>query len=300
VNGGPDRITLLAFGLLVLFGGSNAVAVRFSNLELPPFWGATIRFFAAAIVFWAIVLARRIELPKGRVLAAILIYGFLAIGGNYAFLYWGLVRTPANLTMVVLAFVPLMTFFLAVLHGLESFRWRGMMGALIATVGITLGVAGGFSGQVHIPSILAVLAGALCTAEGAVLFKLYVKGNPVVLNALAMTAGTTLLLLVSLLAGEEWSLPVATNTWVAFAYLVLGGTVVVFYLALFVLGRWTASATSYSFLLFPVATVVISAWLLGEVVTIPFILGGGLVVLGVWIGAIGSDSPQTVIRETAC
>jgi drug/metabolite transporter (DMT)-like permease len=300
VTGGPDRITLLAFGLLVLFGGSNAVAVRFSNLELPPFWGATIRFFAAAIVFWVIVLARRIELPKGRVLAAILLYGFLAIGGNYAFLYWGLVRTPANLTMVVLAFVPLMTFFLAVLHGLESFRWRGMIGALIATVGIILGVAGGFSGQVHIPSILAVLAGAACTAEGAVLFKLYVKGNPVALNALAMTAGTTLLLLVSFLAGEEWSLPVATNTWVAFAYLVLGGTVVVFYLALFVLGRWTASATSYSFLLFPVATVVISAWLLGEVVTIPFILGGGLVLLGVWIGAIGSDSPQTTIRESPC
>ena len=300
MTGGPDRITLLAFGLMVLFGGSNAVAVRFSNLELPPFWGASIRFFAAAIVFWVIVLARRIELPKGRVLAAILLYGFLAIGANYAFLYWGLVRTPANLTMVVLAFVPLFTFFLAVLHGLESFRWRGLIGALIATVGITLGVAGGFSGQVHIPSILAVLAGAVCTAEGAVLFKLFVKGNPVALNAVAMTAGAMLLLLVSLLAGEAWSLPAATNTWAAFAYLVLVGTVVVFYLALFVLGRWTASATSYSFLLFPVATVVISAWLLGEVVTIPFILGGGLVVLGVWIGAIGSDSPQTAIREIPC
>ena len=300
MNGAPDRITLLAFGLMVLFGGSNAVAVRFSHLELPPFWGATIRFFAAALVFWVIVLARRIELPKGRVLAAILLYGFLAIGANYAFLYWGLVRTPANLTMVVLAFVPLITFFLAVLHGLESFRWRGLIGALIATAGITLGVAGGFSGQIHIPSILAVLAGAVCAAEGAVLFKLYVKGNPVALNAVAITAGATLLLLVSFLAGEAWSLPAATNTWVAFAYLVLVGTVVVFYLALFVLGRWTASATSYSFLLFPVATVVISAWLLGEVVTIPFILGGGLVVLGVWIGAIGSNSPQTTMRETAC
>jgi hypothetical protein len=31
---------LLAFTLLVLVGGSNAVAVKFSDFELPPFWGA--------------------------------------------------------------------------------------------------------------------------------------------------------------------------------------------------------------------------------------------------------------------
>ena len=50
----------LAFVVVVILGGSNAVAIRFSNLELPPFWGAGIRFAAAALVFWAIVLVRRV------------------------------------------------------------------------------------------------------------------------------------------------------------------------------------------------------------------------------------------------
>ena len=292
MNARPDRGTLLAFGLLVLLGGSNAVAVRFSNLELPPFWGAAIRFYAAALIFWMIVLTRRIELPKDRVLGWIVIYGLLSVGGNYAFLYWGLLRTQANLTMVVLAFVPLFTFFLAVLHGLEPFRWRGLAGALIATAGITLGIAWGLSGQVHIPSILALVAGAILGAEGTVLFKLYGRGHPLAVNALGMTAGATLLLLVSFVAGEDRSLPSAPSTWAAFAYLVLAGSVVVFYLYIFVLQRWTASATSYAFLLFPVATVIIAAWLLGEAVTIPFLVGGALVLYGVWLGAIREPTQE--------
>ena len=35
--------------------GGNAVAIRFSNAELPPFWGATIRLGLAAVVLWLIV-----------------------------------------------------------------------------------------------------------------------------------------------------------------------------------------------------------------------------------------------------
>ena len=63
---GSARLTYLAFFFVVLFGGSNAVAVRFSNLELPPFWGATLRFGAATLLFWAAVWLKRIPLPRGQ------------------------------------------------------------------------------------------------------------------------------------------------------------------------------------------------------------------------------------------
>ena len=39
-----DRTTLLAFGGVVLFGGLNALAVKASNAELAPYWGAAVRF----------------------------------------------------------------------------------------------------------------------------------------------------------------------------------------------------------------------------------------------------------------
>lgn len=287
----PDRATLIAFVLMVVLAGGNAVAVRFSNSELPPFWGAAIRFAAAALIFWIIVLVRRIALPKGRALIGVLLYGLLAVGASYAFLYWGLLRATAGLAGAVLAFVPLLTLFFARAHGLETLRWRGLMGALIATAGILVGVVGGFGSTVHVPSLLALVAGTACLAEASVVFKLFPQSHPVATNAVALTTGTPPLVALSLLAGEKWSLPTTPNTWAAFAYLVLIGSVVVFYLYLNVLARWTASATSYSFLLIPVTTVIIAALLAGEVITASFVIGGALVLAGVWVGAIHS-SPE--------
>ena len=106
-----DRGTWIAFVLMVVLAGGNAVAVRFSNSELPPFWGAALRFAAAALIFWIMVAVRRIALPKGRALIGVLLYGLLAVGASYALLYWALIRATASLAGATLAFVPLMILF---------------------------------------------------------------------------------------------------------------------------------------------------------------------------------------------
>ncbi len=290
--------TLIAFVLFVLLGGSNAVAIRFSNHELPPFWGATLRFALAALIFWAIVVARRIALPTGRALLGTLLYGAIAIGASYGFAYWSLVRVEAGRATVFLAFVPLLTLLLATAHGLERLSWRRVAGALIAVAGIVVVVGGGLGTDLTLPLLLALIAGVSCNAEGAVIFKLLPKGDPVATNAVAFTTGAAVLAGVSMLAGEKWSLPAAANTWAALTYLVVIGSVVVFYLYLFVLGRWPVSRAAYGFVLLPVAGVSISAWLTGEVVTVSFLLGALVVLLGVWLGAI-SRSPRAVPAEPA-
>lgn len=63
---GADRITLLAFLGVVLFGGANAIGVKQTVHEIAPFWGATIRFVAAGLVMTAIALGTRRALPRGR------------------------------------------------------------------------------------------------------------------------------------------------------------------------------------------------------------------------------------------
>ena len=97
-------------------------------------------------------------------------------------------------------------------------------------------------------------------------------------------------MVISLIAGETWSLPPDGRTWLVTGYLVVGGTFILFYLYLFVLERWTASATSYSFLLFPIATAILASWLTDETITIRFILGGIVVLVGVWLGALAGSS----------
>src|SRR3972149_725205 len=162
----PDKLTLLVFILLVIIGGSNAVAVRFSNLELPPFWGAATRFLATSLVFWAIILTRRISIPAGRALMGTVLYGVLAIGASYAFIYWGILNIKASLAMIILALGPLLTMLFAVAHRLEPFRWRGLVGALTALAGIMLAVGQELGTSIPLLSLLALLAGAACIAEG--------------------------------------------------------------------------------------------------------------------------------------
>ena len=50
-----DRLALGAFSGAVVVGGSNFVAVRYSNRELDPLWGAGLRFGLAAVVFGVLV-----------------------------------------------------------------------------------------------------------------------------------------------------------------------------------------------------------------------------------------------------
>ena len=285
-----DGLTLVAFLAVVILGGSNAVAVRFSNFELPPFWGAAFRFASAAVIFWAIALIRHIEIPRGRVLAGSLIYGTLTIGISYAFLYWALVYVPASLAIVFLTLGPLFTFLFAWAHGQEAFRWRGLIGALVAFAGILIGLGSEIGSSIPLVPLLALIVGVAVTAEGTVLYKSFPSGEPLVVNAIALSIGAAILLVISLVSGETWSLPETQATWIAYGYLVLGGSVVMFYSFLYVLERWTASATAYSFLLIPVATVAIAAWLLDEQVSTRFLVGSAILLVGVWFGAISQQN----------
>jgi len=59
-----------------------------------------------------------------------------------------------------------------------------------------------------------------------------------------------------------------------------------FYLFVWLLSRWSASATSYVIMLFPIVATIAGSLLAGETITLTFILGGVLVLVGVWIGAL--------------
>ena len=292
-----DRIVWVAFGTMVLFGGSNALAVRFTSRELPPFWGASLRFGVAGLVFWTIVLALRIPLPRGRGLLGAVLYGLFGTGMSFALFYWGLQYVQAGFAMVILALAPLLTLFLEWVHHLEKLSWRRLAGALLAVAGILIVAGGGPGSAVPIAALLALVTGAACSAEGSVVVKLSPPNDPAATNAVALTTGALVLLGLSVIAGEAWVLPVTIGAWLAFSYLIVFGSVVMFYLYLFVLARRTASATAYSFLLFPLVTVPLAALLTGEVITLPFILGGALGLFGVWLGAIAG--PPRVVPSAA-
>ena len=103
-----------------------------------------------------------------------------------------------------------------------------------------------------------------------------------------MTAGAAVLIAVAALAGETLALPHEGETQLAVAYLV-AATVGLFVFVLVVIQRWTASTTSYIFVLMPVVAVVTGALLADEEITLTTLLGGAVVSAGVYVGAIARN-----------
>lgn len=282
----PGSLTLAAFAAAVTLGGANFIAVRFSNQELQPFWGAALRFGAAALLFVIIALAMRLRWPRGRELGLIAWYGALAFAVTYALMYWALVQVTAGVATIVLAIVPLVTLLLAAAQGLDRLSPRGVVGALLALAGIAWMTLGPQQLMVPLGALAAMLAAALTIGQSIIVGKRLSTSHPVMINAVGMTVGAALLLAVSAAAGEAWVLPRQAETVWAVGYLVTLGSVGLFVLVLLVVRRWTVSATSYMFVLFPVATLALGAWLASEPVTAQAIVGAALVMLGVWFGAL--------------
>jgi drug/metabolite transporter (DMT)-like permease len=107
-----------------------------------------------------------------------------------------------------------------------------------------------------------------------------------------MAVGVAVLLPLTLLTRESYVVPEAARTWAAQIYLIVG-SVGVFWLLVFVVRRWTASAASYSLVLIPLVTVVLSAWLQDEQITWAFLAGSILVLIGVYFGALRRPSHAT-------
>ena len=287
-----DRRILLAFAAVVLLAGSNIVAVRFSNRELDPFWGAAIRFLGASVILWALVARGRYPLPRGRALRGALIYGILSFLIAYAFFYWGSQEVPAGLGGTIMASVPLLTVMFAAAHRLERLRLRGVVGAVVALTGIAIMSSGALSGDVSLLSVLAIVVAAAAASESGIVLKLLPSSHPVVTNAIGMSVGAVLLLLLSSIAGESWSPPESPSVWGAIVYLAIASPFL-FMLLVYVIQRWTATGASYQFVLFPIVSVIGGALLLGEKVTSSLLLGAPFVLAGVYIGALsGSRSPE--------
>jgi len=284
-----SRLVALAFVAETLFAGANGVAIRFSNRELAPIWGAGLRFALAGILIVGVMLVLRLALPRGRSLLGAMLFGLLQFAGAFGFAYLALVRIHAGVGQTLLALVPLATLLLAVAQRQERLSGAAVAGTLLGLAGIGLIFLD--PGREAIPPIalLLVLASVLCFAQALVLVRRLPPVHPVALNAVGMVTGALVLLIASVLLGESWLLPKRADTWGALVYLVVIGSGVVFLLHVFVAQKWTASRASYVMVTIPLVTIVLSAWLDQEPVTPGLLLGGLLVIVGVYVGALRTE-----------
>ncbi len=264
----PDQLALGAFVGAVLIGGSNFVAVRYSNRELDPLWGAGLRFALAAAVFGvfcvvvaAVAPARPHARPRARLRTArirrrvrVHVLGDARdTGRDRRGRDGGRARCSSSCS-------PSRT-------GSSGSADGRSPGSLIALAGSALIFVQPDSASFGWASFAVLGLAALAASESVVVSKLIGLQHPVVMNFVGMTAGAAVLLVVSVVAGENLALPAEGKTQVAVVYLV-AATVGLFVAVLLVVQRWTASSTSYIFVSMPVVAVVLGALIADERITL--------------------------------
>ena len=292
MKGDQGRWTLVAFLVGAVLSSGNPIAVKFSNAELEPFWGATLRFALAAALMLTVMAVLRLRFPRGRALLGAVLYGIFNFGLAFACLFYALVELGAGFLQILLAVIPLITLLLVVVQRLERLRPAAMVGAMLALGGVLLMSQVALDASVSIGTILVAMGAAFCLAEGAVLVRIFPPEHPVTLNAVGMTVGAGVLLIASLLAGNRMVLPELQATWLALAYMVVIGTGVVFLLWVYVLEHWEASRAAYNFVLLPPITLFFSNLITGEDVGVEVVFGGLLILAGVYIGALRPTLPE--------
>jgi len=280
------RVVLWAFVTEAILAGGNSVAIRFSNRELDPLWGASMRFAIAAVVVASVMAAMRIEFPKGRLLTGAVVFGLFQFAGAFGLYYFALVEIQAGLGQTLLALVPLATLILAVAQGLERLRITAVVGAVISLMGVAVMSRGPLQGSISWVSLIAVLGSVVCFAQALVIVRRLPPIHPVALNTVGMAASVPILVAAARMRGETFVMPSLPETWVAVGYVAAVGSVVVFLLQVFVVQHWSASRTSYVMVLIPIVTLALSAWLDREPITVGLLVGGVLIIAGVYIGAL--------------
>ena len=303
---GDDTVAyLMLTAMAICFGGTwvaGAVAVD----AAPPFTIAAIRFGVASVLLYA--WARLANRPLSRVTRAdwplIAGLGLTAIAGyNWLFLT-GLTLAPASDgAIIVPGLAPVFTLIFAGLILRERLGTRAYVGFAVAAVGLYLVVApsGETDGRRLLGDVM-FLAGAVCWGIYSVLARVASRRFDAVSATLYGTAlGTLILIPAALIEGGAGRVLQAPPPALAgIAYLAILGTVAAFVLLNLGVARIGAARASAFALLVPIVGVLSSVALLGERLGPTTLVGGVVVLGGLWlVEQAGHPAPTRAAAEAA-
>ncbi len=289
MDGGRKAALLSEASLLsaVVALGTNPVAVKYAVRDVPALPFVAFRFAASGLLLLALLrlLGRWKPLGKGDLLRLAAL-GIVGVGLNNVLFTFGVGTTTASNTALIYATPPLWGMLLGFLLGTEGPRARGVLGVAVALLGVGVVVYGGLeTGGEALVGDLLVSGAAVCwgsyTAFSAVLLRRY---SPATVAAWTMAAaGLAVLPFASPgLLGTGWA-SVGAGSWAAWAYSTL-------FVAAFGFSAWQGGVSRiganrvlvYQYLVTLVG-VVSGILLLGEDLTASKVLGGVVIVLGVYL-----------------
>lgn len=290
----PAAVGLVVLALLIVYvvWGSTYLGIRVVVEEAPPFLGMGSRFFVAGLLLAAVLALRsglgRLRVTRRELLGCATVGLLLPVLGN------GLVSVgehrgaPSGVTALLIASAPLM---IAIFRFASGDRPRPMsvFGLLLGFVGLAylvlVGRNTGGSDRVPMDAALIILFASTCWAFGSwVQPRLTLPRDAFVMTVHEMWTGGLIMLVVGAVSGERLDVAAySADTWLAWGYLVVFGSMVAFSAYVWLLGNAPISLVATYAYVNPVVAVALGALILDEPITSAVLVGGAVIVASVAI-----------------
>jgi drug/metabolite transporter (DMT)-like permease len=251
---------------------------------------AQMRVSGAAVIYALlfVAFARRSSLGgSARQWTFVGVVALFGITLNQLFFIGGLARTSAAHSGLIVALGPVMVLALSRMMRMEALTFLKSIGILVSLGGVailTTGKAGRGNGA-HWQGDLLALAGSAVFAYYTILVKeAGDQYDALTLNAMIFALGAALMLPFTAheLLVVRWSAmpPVA---WWGLAYMVVLGSVLAYLLFAFALTELAPSRVAAFNYLQPLIAISLGVWMLGEKVTSSLVVGGTLILGGLYL-----------------
>ena len=276
--------------------GAMAILARIayaSGVDTPTL--LALRFAIAASAMLALAFARRMPLPAGSLLGALVLLGAVGYGGQAFSFFTALTLAPAGVVALLLYLHPALVALLsaALLH--ERLTTAKRVALAVALAGTVLTVAPALGGPADVQPGAGVAAGIAFGVAAAVFYSLYIiagawLGRRVAalsMSIVVIASAAAVFVAAAMLRGPRW--PQTTVGWLAVLAIALVSTVGAITLYFAGLARVGPTRAATLSTIEPVVTVTLAALVLGEAIA-PVQLAGGMLILAA-VALIARDQP---------
>lgn len=285
----PLFASKLKMVLSVIFWGGSFIAIKVAVQQSSPVAVVWLRFLIGVLCLFPIILHKgMLHISGWKELAEYVLLGFLGVTLHQWLQSNGLVTSQASTTAWIVASTPL---FMVIFSGLflkEKLGNLGTLGIAVATLGVLLVVSNGdipgiFRNGFGAPGDIYVLLSAPIWAIYSILLSRTLKRQSVWKTTFFSMLAGWLLTSVQFLIGRDWQ---------AFGTLTFTGWASIFYLGIFctflayvfyydALQNLTSASVGAYLYIEPIATMFIAFLILAEPITLPSLLGGTLILVGI-------------------
>ncbi len=275
----------------VIVWGASFIATKIALREISPVTAVWLRFSMGVIILGlAVALRNQLSLLRRSEWAYFALLGFLGVTLHQWLQSNGLQTSEAGTTAWIVSMTPV---FMAVLGWIilkETLGWIKIAGILLAFIGVLIVVSKGDIRSISIgkfgtPGDKLILISALNWAVFSALSRRGLKTHPATLMMFYVMSFGWLFISILFFARQNISEigKLTINGWFGITFLGVfcsGLAYIAWYDALQAL---TTAQTGVFLYIEPLITVVVAFFILGEAITSALLIGGAVIILGVWL-----------------